>query len=270
MKNSNYSDWSKEDLVKEIEKLKKRKKFGLVWEDKPENVVELCKEKLPILKESKEKQILTKEDSQTNILIEGDNYHAISVLNYTHKGKIDVIYIDPPYNTGARDWKYNNNFVDAEDPYKHTKWISFMNHRLQLAKNLLTKNGVICCTIDDNELPRLWLLMEEIFLEKNHLGTVVIRINPGGRKSKRSVALQHEYALFFSRSDSAKIAPIQINPEDKTHTYKKDENGEWYEERNLRKEGADSLAEKDSKRYYPIYYDPKTKKLSTKKKFMNC
>ena len=152
---------------------------------------------------NKIKQILTKNDSSTNILIEGDNYHALSVLNYTHKGRIDVIYIDPPYNTGAKDWKYNNNYVTLEDDYRHSKWLSFMDKRLRLAKNLLAKDGIICCTIDDNELPKLWLLMEKIFDEKHFLGTAVIRNNPGGRKRKKQLALQHEYALFFSISDSS-------------------------------------------------------------------
>ena len=106
------------------------------------------------------------------------------------------------------------------------------------------------------------MMMEEIFTEKNHLGTVIIRINPGGRKSKRKVAAQHEYALFFSRSLVAKVSQIPKPPEKKSHSYKQDKHG-WYEERNLRKEGADSLAKKDSSRYYPIYYDSKTGKLST-------
>ena len=256
---------SKEELIREIKKLRKRKKYGVVWEDKPEEVVDFCKEKLPVLSENKSNEILNDKKELYNILIEGDNYHALSVLNYTHKGRIDVIYIDPPYNTGARDWTYNNNFVDSEDPYRHTKWLSFMNHRLRLAKNLLSSTGIICCTIDDYELPRLWMLMDEIFNE-NHLGTIVIRINPGGRKSKKKVAAQHEYALFYSRNSSVKVSQIPVPPEEKSHSYKQDEFG-WYEERNLRKEGADSLAKKDSERYFSIYYDPDTKKLSTKTKY---
>ena len=105
-------------LSEEIEKLKrniKSQKYGLVWEDKLEDVVEQCKDELPVLVEVKNKEIIADKDKPTNILIEGDNYHALSVLNYTHAGKIDVIYIDPPYNTGAKDWKYNNNYVDSND-----------------------------------------------------------------------------------------------------------------------------------------------------------
>ncbi len=264
---TNYSGWSKDELIKELEKIGKRKKYGLVWDDKPEEVAEICKVKFPVLKEDVNREIKTDDKDLTNIMIEGDNYHALSVLNYTHKESIDVIYIDPPYNTGARDWKYNNNFVDAEDPYRHSKWIAFMNKRLKLAKNLLTEKGIICVTIDDYELPRLWMLMEEIFGENNYLGTAAIRINPGGRKSKRKLAAQHEYALFFSRTSKAKVSPIVKPIEEKTHKYLKDQDGEYYEERNLRKEGADSLAKDGSNRYYEIYYDPDTGKLSTKEKY---
>ena len=267
MVKNDYKNWSKDDLVKEIDRLRKRKKYGLVWEDKPEYVVEQCKTEFPVLDEVADKEIKSDPDKPVNLLIEGDNYHALSVLNYTHKDSIDVIYIDPPYNTGARDWTYNNHYIDAEDSYRHTKWVSFMDHRLRIAKNVLAPSGIICVTIDDYELPRLWMLMEDIFGEKNHLGTISIRINPGGRKSKRKVAAQHEYALFFSKRATTSVAQISVKPDDKSHSYKKDEEGSWYEERNLRKEGADSLAKPGADRYYPIYYDPKTGALSTKKKF---
>lgn len=263
-----YSNWSKDELVRELKKVEKRKKYGIVWEDKPEQVAELCKEKLPILEEDKKQEIKTDKSKPTNILIEGDNYHALSVLNYTHKGAIDVIYIDPPYNTGARDWKYNNDYVDAQDPYRHSKWLSFMEKRLRLAKNLLKNGGIICVTIDDNEAPRLWCLMDEIFDEKNHLGSVIIRNNPKGRKTERKVSLIHEYAIFYGKNPSAKIKKLAIAPEDKTHSYKKDKDGSWFLPVNLRKQGVDSLAMtkrgKISERYYPVYYDEKSGRLSTK------
>lgn len=266
MAKKDYTNWDRKELIKEIEQLRKRKKYGLVWEDKPEDVVEQCKTELPVLEEVKDKEIITDPNNPVNLLIEGDNYHALSVLNYTHNSKIDVIYIDPPYNTGAKDWKYNNDYVDGEDPYRHTKWISFMYHRLSIAKNLLNKDGIICVTIDDYEMPRLWLIMEEVFGEINFLGAVAIRINPGGRKSKRKIAAQHEYALFFSRSSGTSIAKIFKDINDKSHSYKQDEDGEYYEERNLRKDGADSLAKEGSSRYYSIYYDPQSGRLSTQEK----
>ena len=144
MAKKDYTNWNTSDLVKEIESLRKRKKYGLVWEDKPaEDVVEFCKTKLPVLVDVKTREISNDSHEPANILIEGDNYHALSVLNYTHKGKIDVIYIDPPYNTGAKDWKYNNDFVDKTNSYRHSKWLSMMSKRLWLAKNLLKRDGVL-------------------------------------------------------------------------------------------------------------------------------
>src|SRR3989304_7783437 len=151
MARENYSEWSKQELIDEVKKLKKRKKYGIVWEDKPEEVAELCKEKLPVLVEVKDKEIETDKHKPVNILIEGDNYHALSVLNYTHKGKIDVIYIDPPYNTGAKDWKYNNNYVDINDLYRHSKWLSMMSKRLWLPTHIIKKEGGVVCGIDGNE-----------------------------------------------------------------------------------------------------------------------
>ena len=158
-----YSSQSKEQLIAEIKRLKKGKKFGLLWEDKPEDVAELCKTKLPVLVDVENKEITDGPHDPTNILIEGDNYHALSVLNYTHKGKIDVIYIDPPYNTGNNDFKYNDRYVDREDSYRHSKWLSFMSKRLQLARNLLTNAGVIFISIGDDEVAQLKLICDETF-----------------------------------------------------------------------------------------------------------
>ncbi len=160
-----------ENLKNEIKQLKSRKRYGLVWEEKPENVVEICKDKLPVLAENSDKEIKTAHDKPTNILIEGDNYHALSVLNYTHQGKIDVIYIDPPYNTGSKDFIFNDHFVDVEDSYRHSKWLSFMSRRLRLAKNLLKNTGVIFVSIDDNEVSQLKMLMDDpdLFGENNFI-----------------------------------------------------------------------------------------------------
>ena len=188
-----------ENLRSQVEKLKQRKKYGIVWdaEREPEKVVLDCRKKLPILVEDKKKEIKGNGEDLVNLLIEGDNYHTLSVLNYTHKGKIDVIYIDPPYNTGNKSWKYNNHYVEKEDTFKHSKWINFMEKRLKLARNVLRDDGVICITIDEYEQAPLRLLCDEIFGESNYLGTVCIRNNPSGRTRKSSISLQHEYALFY-------------------------------------------------------------------------
>jgi len=169
MKKSKYADWTKEELLKRIEALEKRKKYGLVWEEeKTKEKFEADAEgKLPVLVEDKKKEIKTDADKPTNILIEGDNYHALSVLNYTHAKSIDVICIDPPYNTGARNWKYNNDYIEKEDAFRHSKWLSFIFKRLNLAKSLLKHDGIIVITIDDYEIGTLRLLMDEIYGEEN-------------------------------------------------------------------------------------------------------
>ena len=162
---------SREELIIKIEELEKdrkhSKKCGLVWEDYPEVIVAKCQKESPVLREVVSKEITTDQSMPTNLLIEGDNYHSLSVLNYTHKQKIDVIYIDPPYNTGAEDWKYNDKFVNKDDSYRHSKWLSMMEKRLLLAKNLLSAQGVIFISIDDNEQAHLKIMCDEIFGEKN-------------------------------------------------------------------------------------------------------
>jgi adenine-specific DNA-methyltransferase len=192
-----------EKLQAEIDRLKKelkkRKKYGLVWEEKPEEVVEMCKEKLPVLKEIKNKEIITDKNKPVNLLIEGDNYHALSVLNYTHAKKVDVIYIDPPYNTGARDWKYNNDFIDINDAFRHSRWLSMMNNRLILAKNLLKPDGVLICAIDENEHAHLGVILEQLFPNKE-IHSVVIVHNPRGVQGK-NFSYCHDYAFFVFPSD---------------------------------------------------------------------
>jgi len=186
-----------EDLKEEIKILKKHKNYGLVWEEKPEQVVTDCQNKIPVLKEMQNKRIISDKNKANNILIEGDNYHALSVLNYTHKRKIDVIYLDPPYNTGAKDWKYNNNFVDINDSYRHSKWISMMSNRLLVARNLLKDDGVLICAIDENELNRLGLLLEQIF-SSHEIHCITIVHNPRGVQGN-NFSYSHEYAFFVFR-----------------------------------------------------------------------
>lgn len=236
---SDYSNWSKEDVVKRIEALENRKKYGLVWDEErePEKVVQQCKAKLPILKEVKNKEIKNGSDKPTHILIEGDNYHALSVLNYTHEKAIDVIYIDPPFNTGAKDWKYNNNYVDENDAYRHSKWLSFMNNRLKIAKNLLKPDGVLICAIDDNEQVRLGLLLEYLFHGYKTICVTIVH-NPRGVQGK-NFASCHEYAYFVYPDDGDEYIGKQ-----------KREKESW---RNLRDNGGESLREDAQNCFYSIY-----------------
>lgn len=265
MKTQDYTNWTKEQLIEQLKSFEETKKYGLVWVNKKEDVKEKFKLYSPLLSLNPKKCFFENDKSENNIFIEGDNLDSLSILNYSHKGKIDVIYVDPPYNTGATNWKYNNSYVDSEDPYRHSKWISFMYFRLHLARTLLSEEGIICITIDDYEFPRLFMVMEEIFGSNNFLGNVIIRNNPGGRKSKRKVAAQHEYAIFFSKNPQVSIAKIDIEIENKSHKYKKNDKGELIEWRNLRKEGSDSMAKPGSDRFYPIYFDSDTGEISSSK-----
>lgn len=129
-------------------------------------------------------------------LIEADNYHALQLLEYMYAGKVDCIYIDPPYNTGARDWKYNNDYVDSADQYRHSKWLSFMQKRLKLAKKLLTKDGVLIIAIDDYEISHLTLLLEELYVEYD-ISPVIVNHHPQGGAAD-NISRTHEYALFVT------------------------------------------------------------------------
>lgn len=144
-----------------------------------------------------------------NYLIEGDNYHALQLLQATHKSLIDVIYIDPPYNTGNQDFKYNDKYVGDDDGYKHSKWLSFMKKRLKLAKNLLSTTGIIFISIDDNEVHRLKLLCDQVFGETNYNGTIVRKENAKKQKiGKVNLKVEYEYALVYKKSQSAEFRYI--------------------------------------------------------------
>ena len=161
---------SNEEKSALLELLRTHKKYGLVWEDKPEEVEERLRSELPVLREIKERAIISDDpDAPNHILIEGDNLEALVALTYTHAGKIDVIYIDPPYNTGKKDFKYNDSYVDTEDSFRHSLWLSFIARRLRIAKQLLSEKGVIFISIGDDEVGNLKLLADSIFLEKNFI-----------------------------------------------------------------------------------------------------
>jgi len=175
-----------------------KKKYGLVWEEKPEEVEEQLRENLPVLQEVKEKAIINGEEHPNHILIEGDNLHALTALSFTHENKIDLIYIDPPYNTGNKDFKYNDSFVDKEDSYRHSKWLSFMSKRLQIAKKILSDKGVIFMSIDENESHNLRLLLDEIFGQDNFVEQLVW--NKRIPKNDKGIGNIHEYVLLYAKS----------------------------------------------------------------------
>lgn len=181
-----------------LELLNKQKKYGLVWEDKPEDVEERLRDELPVLKEVKERFISSEDPEAPNhVLIEGDNLEALTALTYTHAGKIDVIYIDPPYNTGNKDFVYNDSFVDSEDSFRHSKWLSFMNKRLKLAKGLLSDKGVIFISIDDNEHAQLKLLCDEVFGCNNFITNITWQ-STAGSNTGNEIVTTTEYVLVYT------------------------------------------------------------------------
>ncbi|MCM1519032.1 MAG: site-specific DNA-methyltransferase [Pseudoflavonifractor sp.] len=184
--------------------LRENKTYGLVWEDKPEEVEERLRTELPVLKEVPSRAILSETpDAPNHILIEGDNLEALTTLAYTHEGKIDVIYIDPPYNTGNKDFVYNDSYVDSEDSYRHSKWLSFMAKRLRIAKKLLSDRGVIFISIDDNEVHNLKLLMDDkdrgLFGELNFVTSFIWQSTPGSNTGT-DIITTTEYILVYSKN----------------------------------------------------------------------
>jgi len=191
-----------------LELLRTHKKYGLVWEDKPEDVEERLRDQLPVLIEDESKRLTDGgDDAPNHILIEGDNLEALTTLAYTHAGKIDVIYIDPPYNTGKKnEFKYNDYWVDEEDTYRHSKWLSFIHKRLRIAYKLLKDDGLMFISIDDNEIAQLKLLCDEIFSHNsnpknsNSLGLLVWDLGSG--TSAGHFTRSHEYILAYCKNKS--------------------------------------------------------------------
>ena len=230
-----------------------KKKYGLVWEDKHEDVEEQLRTKLPVLQEVKERAIINDNvierneaisnnktsssplgkldgDNPNHILIEGDNLHALTALTFTHENKIDLIYIDPPYNTGNKDFIYNDHYVDKEDAYRHSKWISFMEKRLRIAHKLLKDDGVIFISIDDNEQANLVVLCNEVF---GFAGT-------------------HEYTLVYAKNRKL-FNPNELpyDPEE-LEKWAEDEIGYFKKGAPLRATGTEARRENRPNMFYPI------------------
>lgn len=206
-----------------------KKKYGLVWEDKPEEVEEQLRENLPVLKEVKDKAIINGEEHPNHLLIEGDNLHALTALTFTHEGKIDVIYIDPPYNTGNQDFIYHDafkdepNFIDKEHPFRHSTWLSFMHKRLKIAKRLLNNKGVIFISIDDNEFCQLKMLCDELFGESNCENIFTIKVRHENRILRQDIRYHQttEYLLAYRKTNEF-IPPRRVNERDVDNDYRYD------------------------------------------------
>lgn len=204
--------------LEEVIRLLQTKKYGLVWEEHAEIVEEEVKTKIPVFVEDVEKKIAGNPDSHNyNFLLEGDNLHSLKLLEKTHAGKIDVIYIDPPYNTGNKDFIYNDKIIDKNDGYSHSKWLSFMSKRLEYARVLLNDSGLIYISIDNNEQSQLKLLCDSIFGETNFVANLIWSNREGGGSSDSKLfRLKHEYILVYSKNiDAVEIKGVPISNEDR-------------------------------------------------------
>lgn len=188
----------------EIENELNSKKYGLVWEEHEEKVDVQMRTHIPVFTEVKEQEISAAPDQPYNFLLEGDNLHSLYLLEKTHKGAIDLIYIDPPYNTGNEDFIYDDKYVEEEDSFRHSKWLSFMAERLLIASKLLSKRGVIFIQISDIEIAQLRCLCDEIFGEENFLNIISVNMKniagaSGGGEDKR-FKKNCEYILVYAKS----------------------------------------------------------------------
>ena len=265
-------------------------RYQFTWPDKKKSVLLANAPIAKTLRPCREESVNF--DTTENLYIEGDNLEVLKLLQETYLGKIDVIYIDPPYNTGKNLIYKNNYHLSIDDFMKsngefdeeqnilyenttangryHTDWLNMMYARLKVAKDLLREDGIIAVTIDDYEIENTLKLLNEIYGEDNNLGIATVRNNPKGRMTQKKLSQVHEYVIFFGKSQDAIIKKLPIAPENKSHNYVKDDNGEYYVKVNLRKQGVDSEAVKPDgtlrKRFFPIYFDPVTNKISATEK----
>jgi type III restriction/modification enzyme len=192
-----HSDDESLIAINQIENELTSKKYGLVWEEHEEEVDVKMRTHIPVFTEVEAKEIVgASESEQYNFLLEGDNLHSLKLLEKTHKGKIDVIYIDPPYNTRNKDFKYDDTFVDKLDSYKNSKWLSFMWSRLKVAHKLLSSEGIIFISIDDNELYPLKMICDEIFGEQCFVTNLIWQKKTGASDAK-GIATITEYILVY-------------------------------------------------------------------------
>ena len=249
----------------------KQERYQMTWPDKSKAKVLANSRITSTLRPDKEKSVDF--DNTQNLYIEGDNLDVLKLLRETYLGKVDVIYIDPPYNTGF-SLIYNNNFFDSAEEFAsisgeydeygnrlyvnsdtngryHTNWLNMIYPRLKVAKDLLKDTGILVLTIDDYEVNTITTVLNEIFGEINHLGTVVIKNNPSGRSTVKGFSVNHEYALFYSKTTDATLGRLKHNDAQKSRYKERDEKG-FYEWENFRKNGTDSDRKDRPKQFFPI------------------
>ncbi len=189
----NYDDYSREQLLRLLRERDRRPRFGLVWErDEIDHDLSVNGDFVAL---DRDAALSCGDGPQHNLIVEGDNFDALRYLRMTHAGRVKCIYIDPPYNTGNRDFIYNDRFVDKDDAWRHSKWLEFMYRRLELARELLREDGVIFVSIDDNEVFHLGLLMEQVFGAANFVANVIWQKVDSPKNTAQHFSDDHEYII---------------------------------------------------------------------------
>ena len=217
--------------IGEIENELNSKKYGLVWESHEEAVDVKMQTQIPVFTEDTEKELTAVTDSDYNFLLEGDNLHSLYLLEKTHKGRIDVIYIDPPYNRGGNDFRYDDAIVDKQDSFRHSKWLSFMKKRLEVAWSLLKNDGVIFISIDDFEIGALRMLCDELFGEYSFVCNIAWQ-KRYSRENREAIGDAHEYILVYAKDKTSFKEKRHLVPmsEEQAKVYKNPNNdpkGRW-------------------------------------------
>lgn len=247
--------WKLLSYLSDLEKDVNGKKYGLVFEEHREEIDEVLDTHTPVLTENKD--LFIDNGGQMNFLIEGDNLASLKLLEKTHKGKIDFIYIDPPYNTRKKDFIYDDVFVDKNDLFAHSKWISFIKKRLNVAQKLLSDDGFIFISIDDNEQAHLKVLCDEIFGQDNFVGMFVVENNPKGRKNSNFISISNEYCLAYVKNANVGFFVENIPKDIKDLT--QDENGNYVHNSGKRvlvgeNEFNENVVDFNSDKHYTVYY----------------
>lgn len=261
--------------------------YEFTWVGKKESIVEANKPIRKTLRPAPEESVDW--ENTENLYIEGDNLEVLKLLQESYLGKVKMIYIDPPYNTG-NDFIYNDDFKVSNEEYAeesgeydedgnrmfkntdsngrfHSDWCSMIYSRLLVAKNLLREDGVIFISIDDNEVDNLKKICDEVFSKGNFIGNIIPIMNPRGSQSSANIAVNHEYILVLSKNiKNAKLKGLNLTESQKKEYNKNDEFG-VYRELGLRKRGADSRREDSPTMFYSIYFDEETGDISTKNKY---
>ncbi|WP_194190335.1 site-specific DNA-methyltransferase [Clostridium chrysemydis] len=236
--------------INEIENELTSKKYGLVWEEHEERVDVEMKTKVPVFSEVTDKEIVSDSNKRYNFLLEGDNLHSLKLLEKTHSGTVDVIYIDPPYNRGNNDFIYDDKFIDADDGYKHSKWLSFMEQRLRIARELLSDSGIIFISINDVEQAQLKILCDEIF-DNNCMGQIIRGTGTPTGQGTNGLVTEYDYVLVYGKSKESKILGVSYDEKD-TKIYDKKDEGGTYLTRTLRKTGKEDRREDRPTMWYPL------------------